>query len=155
VLRGDAEACGALDELGRWLAYRDPRDGTDTRHRPRKRGLLGRALFVPSDEMRRFREKAKAAGAEQRASAFLGLPAYDQWFRDWATPRQWNGERRLLPLGGEEAHARPQRAAENRTTREPLSPQRYPVDDGHTERLERIAESSRQTAEGIAKLVEL
>jgi hypothetical protein len=149
----DAAACGAKEELLRFLAFETPYEP----HLNMQRWLLAPNLFVPTADMWRFREVARAEAARQNIAAFRRLPAFDLWFRDWTTPRVRHGERRLLPLEGEEAEQLLQESAESRTKANgeqtpPLSPEPYPVRDEALYKLQE--ESNKKLHERIERIAE-
>jgi hypothetical protein len=89
--RKEAAAYGAKDLLEHYLAI----EGRRKDHK--KCGLVSPNFFIPTPRMLAFRTAAAAAMARQKLSQFQHLPAFDDWFLDWVTPRSIKGERFSFP----------------------------------------------------------
>jgi hypothetical protein len=85
----DAELMGVKEELRQFLNCQEPYSDI-RRHRS---GLIAKNLFVPSPGMLAFREAARKRMVEQRIWRLQGLPAFFDWFQDWAFPMSWRGQR--------------------------------------------------------------
>jgi hypothetical protein len=88
--RREAEACGVLDQLDRYLRMEDPY------HDKPRSGLVAPDFFIPTPDMLKFREAAIEQGAGQNVWGNQ-LPGFDDWFLDWALPKSHRGQRLTLP----------------------------------------------------------
>jgi hypothetical protein len=85
--RHEADACGVLDNLDRYIRMEAPYDD-----RPRS-GLAVPNFFIPTPDMLRFREAASKQRAGQTIWANQDLPGFDDWFLDWTVPKPHHGRR--------------------------------------------------------------
>jgi hypothetical protein len=82
-LLAEAEAVGAKSRLEQFLKF----EGAFRWEESKRCGLLASNFFVPSPGMLKFRSLARAASAEQRIYELESLPAFEEWFLHWTTPR--------------------------------------------------------------------
>ena len=60
-------------------------------------GLVAPRLFIPSENMLRFRQVAKQEMARHQSCGFERLPGWAEWFRDWAMPHRNFGQQITFP----------------------------------------------------------
>ncbi len=113
----EAERCGVKNELRQYL-------NCEGRYASRLSGLVAENFFIPSRDMLRFRAEASREGTKQRVWSLQNLPAFEAWFRDWATPKPHRGKRHLVPLSAA-SNAWPGASSEARSL-DHLEPEKRP-----------------------------